>query len=79
MRAEVRAGLDRVSLLPVGSGYAELSAGARGIGGEVVGFVRGEVGWRPAPSVSVFGFGEATFGGSMGPGWMAGIGARVGF
>lgn len=41
--------------------------------------MRGEVGWRPAPRVSVFGFGEGTFGGPLGPGWMAGIGARVGF
>lgn len=79
MRAEVRSGLDRASLLPVGTGYAELSAGVRSLGGDVTGYVRGEVGWRPAPRVSVFGFGEGTFGGSLGPGWMAGIGARVGF
>ena len=77
MREEVRAGLDRVSLLPVGTGYAELSAGARGLGGSAVGFVRGEVGWRPAQRVSVFGFGEGTFGGPLGPAWMAGVGARV--
>lgn len=63
--------------LKPGSGYAEVTAGARGLwSGEAVGFVRGEVGWKPLDHVGLFGFGEATFGGSL-PGWQAGLGARV--
>lgn len=74
-------GLDRVDALRPGQGYAELTAGARGEGASIVGFVRGEVGARVTPGLSLFGFGEATLGGQLGgpltPGWMAGIGARV--
>lgn len=81
MREAVRAGLDKVDLLPAGAGYAELTAGARGEGASVVGYVRGELGWRPTGHVSLFGFGEAHVSGTglerMTPGWMAGIGARV--
>lgn len=83
MRAEVRQGLDRVDLLPVGRGYAELSAGVRGTpGGDVLGYARGEVGYRPTSALSLFGFGEAdvTLGGRLlPPSWMAGIGARYSF
>lgn len=81
MREAVETGLAKVDALEVGRGFAELTAGARGEGGAVVGFARGEVGWRPASSVSLFGFGEATVSGAslstMKPAWQAGLGARV--
>lgn len=83
MRAEVRQGLDRVDARAVGTGYAELTAGVRGLpGGDVLGFARGELGYRPTERLSVFGFGEAdvTLGGRLlPPSWMAGVGARYSF
>lgn len=82
MRAEVRQGLDRVALLPKGTGYAELSAGVRGVGGDVVGFARGELGWHPRDNLSLFAFGEAdvTLGGRLlPPSYQAGVGLRVTF
>lgn len=83
MRAEVRQGLDRVDLLPVGRGYAELTAGVRGLPeGDVLGYARGELGYRPTSALSVFGFAEAdlTLGGRLQPpGWMAGVGLRYSF
>lgn len=60
-----------------GTGFAEVSAGARGLGGSVVGYVRGEFGARLTPSASLFGFGEATLNTQLQPAWLAGIGARV--
>lgn len=81
MREAVASGLNKVDLLPSGSGYAEVTAGARGEGRNVVGYARGELGWKPSGNVSLFGFGEASVGGSLGgsltPAWMAGVGARV--
>lgn len=70
-----------MDLLPVGRGYAELSAGVRGLpGGEVLGFARGELGYRPTQHLSVFGFGDVTLGGRLQPpAWMAGLGLRYAF
>lgn len=76
MREALRAGLDRVALLPVAGGYLEASAGARGAAGAVVGYVRGELGWRPVSRAAFFAFGEAELG-RPGPAWAAGLGARV--
>lgn len=64
-------------MLKPGSGYAELTAGARGAGGTVTSFLRGELGARLTPGVSLFGYGEGTLGTSLQPGWQAGLGARV--
>lgn len=80
MRDAVEAGLSRVDALKPGTGYAEVTAGARGEGASVVGYVRGEVGAKPVKNVSLFGFGEATLGGTferLTPGWMLGVGTRV--
>lgn len=64
----------------MGRGYAELSAGVRGLpGGDVLGFARGELGYRPTPNLSLFGFAEAdlTLSGRLQPpSWMAGVGLR---
>ncbi len=66
-----------MDLLKPGSGFAELTAGARGQGREVVGFARGELGARLSSSASLFAFGEATLSTQLQPAWMAGLGARV--
>lgn len=77
MREEVRAGLDGAAKLGEGHGYAELTAGAKGLWeGPSVAFVRGEVGWKPSKPVTLFGYGEATLGGQL-PGWQAGLGIRA--
>lgn len=77
VREEIRAGLDRVDALKPSQGFAEVTAGVRGDwSGGLVGFARGEVGWKPSANTAIFGFGEATGGGAT-PGWMAGLGARV--
>lgn len=80
VREAIGAGLDRVDTLKPGSGFAELTAGARGEGTSVVGFARGELGARLTPGASLFAFGEATMGGELGrsltPGWQAGVGFR---
>ena len=58
-----------------GAGFANLVAGVRNdwrTGLDA--FVRGEVGFRPAENVSLFGFGEADVHGAQ-----AGVGARVTF
>lgn len=60
-----------------GTGYAEVTAGARGLGKEVVGYVRGELGARLTPQASLFGFGEAQLSTRLQPAWMVGVGARV--
>lgn len=77
MRAEVRSGLDRAGKLEPGHGYAELSAGARGIGRDFAGYARGELGARVDERLAVFGFAEALLPSSLTPEWQAGIGARV--
>lgn len=75
VKAEVRSGLERVSLLPVNTGYAEITAGINNPWSGTLGaFVRGEVGWHPAENVSVFGFAEANT-----TGFMAGAGANFSF
>lgn len=76
VREELRAGLDRAEKLGVGRGYAEVSAGLRGLGLDVAAFVRGELGYRPSPGVSLFAFGEAAFAPRLPPSYMAGVGAR---
>lgn len=73
----MRSGLDRVSLLPAGHGYAELSAGARGVGRGLAGFARGELGARATERLSVFAFVEALLPSTLTPEWQAGVGARV--
>lgn len=77
MRGAVRSGLDRVSLLPRGAGYAEVSIGARGIGRDFAGYVRGELGARVDERLAVFGFAEALLPSTLTPEWQAGVGARV--
>lgn len=80
MREAVEAGLARVDALKPGTGYAEVTAGARGEGTSVVGYVRGEAGAKPTRNVSLFAMGEATLGGTferLTPGWMLGVGTRV--
>jgi len=81
VREVVSAGLDRVEALKPDHGFAEVTAGARGEGASVVGYVRGELGAKLTPRVSLFGFGEATLGSSIGRGlthgWMVGVGGRV--
>lgn len=77
VREALAAGLKRVDALVPGQGFAELTAGARGdFAGGLVGFARGELGYKPLTNLSLFAFGEATVGG-MTPGWMAGVGGRV--
>lgn len=77
MRAAIRSGLARAELLPVGDGYAEVSAGARGVGLSAVAFARGELGARVAERAAVFAFAEAMLPSTLTPEWQAGIGARV--
>ena len=75
MREEVRSGLDRARLLPVGTGYAELTAGlAQSWGGGLDAYVRGELGWHPADGLTAFGFAQADR-----VGVQAGLGARINF
>ena len=59
-------------------GYAELRAGAQGVGLQFRDvFVRAEVGWKPTANSALFAFGEASATGFAAPAWMAGVGARV--
>ncbi len=61
VKAEVKSGLDRVQELIKGGGFAELTAGVvKPYDGELDGFVRGEVGYKPTDTTSFFGFVEAT-------------------
>lgn len=62
--------------LPAGRGYAELTAGVRGLGRDFAAFGRAEVGWKPNANVSLFGFGEVNVSPVLPPSWMAGVGAR---
>ena len=80
VRGEVRSGLDKASLLPVGGGYLEATAGARSTAGL---FARIEAGLRPAQNLTVLGYGQVAMGipglQAFGPVWEAGVGARVGW
>lgn len=60
-----------------GQGFAEVLAGARGVGATVEAYARGELGVKFAPNGSAFAFGEATIAPGLAPAWQAGIGARV--
>lgn len=71
-RADVASGLDRVAALPVGRGYASLTAAADLFGASL----RGEMGWRPRANVDVFGFGEVAGRWGQPVTAMAGVGAR---
>lgn len=73
--AHVASGLDRVAALPVGRGYASVTA-AVDVAGAVL---RGEVGWHPRANVDVFGFGEVAGRWGQPVTAMAGIGARLRF
>ncbi len=42
----------------------------------MVGFARGELGWKPTASSALFAFGEATLSTQLQPAWMAGVGFR---
>jgi hypothetical protein len=55
LQGDVRAGLQRASLLPRGRLSADAQAGWSSLAG---GYVRGEVGFRPMPMAKVFGFGQ---------------------
>ncbi len=73
--AELRTGLDRATLLPIGTGFAQLSAGmVKPWGGTLDAFVRAELGARPLANLSAFAFAEANRFGAQ-----AGVGARVTF
>ena len=73
VREEVRSGLERAKLLPVGAGYAELTAGlANPWGGDLNAYVRAELGWHPTDTLTAFGFAQADRAGVQ-----AGIGARL--
>jgi len=78
VRGEVRSGLDKASLLPVGRGYLEATVGARSTAGL---FARIEAGARPAQHLTVFGYGQVATGipglQAFGSVWEAGVGARV--
>ena len=69
----MRSGLERVALLPVGTGYAEITAGvAHSWQAGLDAFVRGEIGIKPRENVDLFGFAQADRAGAQ-----AGVGARV--
>lgn len=74
-RADVASGLDRVAALPVGRGYASLTAGVDATGYAL----RGEVGWRPRHNVDLFAFGEVAQRWGRPVEAMAGVGARLRF
>lgn len=72
VKAEVRAGLDRAQLLPVGKFEATVSAGVNHpFSGGLGAFVRGEVDWHPRESLTAFGFAQADT-----DGLTAGVGMR---
>jgi len=54
-KAEVRSGLDRARLLPVGGGYLEATAGVTSIGAA---FGRVEAGARPLTNLTAFAYGQ---------------------
>jgi hypothetical protein len=68
----VRDGLGRALGMPVGKGYADLTAGIAQDAGM---YVRGELGWHPIPDLAAFAFGEAS---TTAP-WDAGVGIRYTF
>lgn len=70
-------GLAKVEKLKPGGGYAELLAGARGVGTAVEGYARGELGWHLLPNAALFSFGEASVRSGSPVGWQAGLGGRV--
>lgn len=79
-RAEVRSGLDRAKLLPVGGGFLEATAGLTStpLGGAA--FARLEAGARPLEALTVFGYGQASTPlQAFAPTFEAGVGLRVGF
>jgi len=65
--------------MPVGSGFVDFAAGARGVGGAFEGFARGEAGWHFAPQGSAFAFGEAAVAPGSPVTWQAGVGLRARF
>ncbi len=68
-------GLTRASLLPVGTGFLDVTAGVvRPWSGGMDGYVRAEIGIRPLDNVDLFGFAQAGL-----VGVAAGAGARVTF
>ncbi len=68
-------GLDRVQQLTAGTGFVNLDAGVIApFNGQLDAFARGEVGFHPTDSTSIFGFAEATL-----KQVQAGIGARLTF
>lgn len=77
MREAVAQGLDRVSLLPVGGGFASLSAGVAGVGRGVSGFGQTEVGYRPAAGVDLYGYGKVSVPLTLVPSYEAGVGLRA--
>lgn len=76
IRETVAQGLDKAQQLTPGHGALELAAGARGEGGQVVAFARGEVLARVSPGLSLFAFGEGA-GALDRLGWSAGAGLRL--
>ena len=65
--------------MPVGHGFVDAFAGLRGIGSELEGFARAEVGWHFAPQGSAFAFGEAALKPGSAVNWQVGTGVRVNF
>lgn len=78
-RAEVRSGLDRAKLLPVGGGYLEATAGMTSkLGGGA--FARLEAGMRPLENLTLFGYGQvSTPLQTFAPVAEAGVGLRLTF
>lgn len=74
MKAEVRAGLDRVGSLVPGTGYLELTAGVSKPWDDALSaFARAEAGWKPRENVDLFGFAQV----DTQNGAQAGVGARL--
>lgn len=77
MKAEVRSGLDRAKLLPVGGGYLEATAGLNSLVGA---FGRVEAGVRPLENLTAFAYGQASTGlQTLAPTFEAGVGLRIGW
>ncbi len=75
VREELLAGLTSARLLPQGTGFARVSAGANHLWtGDTSAFFRGDVGWHPTESTTVSAFAKADLKGVQG-----GVSAEVKF
>lgn len=75
MKSEVRSGLERAKLLPVGGGYLEATAGLTSLAGA---FGRIESGVHPVENLTAFAYGQASTGlQTLAPSFEAGVGLRL--